>query len=302
MISFADALDESRTLLDGTAVDVYIAKASTDSRKVGTDRRIKTMISLMALARMHGYNFARKPDGTVNENAFPDNPDVRERLFRDRISKDEWRALLDRNIRFVIDPTLNAFIRYECDKVMDNGGNPSDYLANLYTDENGVESNTHVMWEFEAMFDQGLNYEDGLLRFLRFVNPKNTPDGPDFCPNGIEDATNDTLFRLYQQGNVVAQGYDRGVLQMRVPHKHEDGGMAYMWDNVYIGMSFFGEEYSGFFRPNVNGASNFLDGMNTMSMYGVRLDPESARHRADWATSDIARLPHDNGSYEKAVR
>ena len=40
MISLSQALEESRTLLDGTPLDVYIAKESTDSRKVGTDRSI----------------------------------------------------------------------------------------------------------------------------------------------------------------------------------------------------------------------------------------------------------------------
>ncbi len=299
MISLSQALQESRTLLDGTSLDVYIAKASTDSRKVGTDRRIKTMISLMTLARMHGYNFARKSDGTPNEGAFPENPDVREKLLHERISTDEWKSMLDNDIRFVIDNTLNAFIKYECVKVIENGGNPSDYLANVYENENGELENTHVMWEFEAMFDQGLNYEDGLLRFLAFVNPIDPNEHvKQFCPNGIEDTTSDAFFRLYQENGKIAEGYDRGVLQIRVPHR-TDNGIAYAWDNVYVGLSFFGEEYSGFSRPNVDGASNFLDGMNTMSMYKKRLYGIDNAARARWASSDIARMPHGNGSFER---
>lgn len=288
MMSFADAIDGQRLLRDGTPIDVYIAKASTDSRKIGTDRRIKTMISLMALARMHGYNFA-EVDG-----AFPDNPQLRERMLSGRIPASEWRDMLNgRDIRFIDgDRRLNAFLNYECRKVLDNGGNPYDYLANTYTDANGDKQNTHVMWEFEAMFDQGLNYEDSLLHFLHTMDDK-------FCPNGIDDM-GDYNFRLYRDGSGSAAGYDNGVLQMQVPHQMGDGSMAYVWDNVYIGMSFFGEDYSGFSRPNVSGASNFLDAMNTMSYYGKQLDETSARFRAMWATADIGRMPRDGGALGKA--
>lgn len=311
MVSLTQALDESRRLLDGTEIDMYIAKASTDSRKVGTDRRIKTMITLMAKARLNGYNFARNPDGSLNEDAFPDNAELRERLSREEIPISEWKELIPiseqgevigDSVRFVTDDSLNAFITYECKKVLQNGGNPSDYLANVFVDpETGQEMRTNVMWEFEAMFEQGLSYEDHLLKFLHFVNP--TPEGSyvsQFCPDGIEDTTTDALFRLYQVGGEIAQDYDRGVLQMRVPHRGDDGKLVYAWDNVYIGLSFFGEEYSGFSRPNVDGSSNFLDGMNTMSMYGKSLDGFSARQRALWATSDISRWPHGNGSIERA--
>ena len=79
-----------------------------------------------------------------------------------------------------------------------------------------------------------------------------------------------------------------------------DGSTRYVWDNVYIGMSFFGEDYSGFSRPNVAGASNFLDAMNTMSYYGKQLDEKAARFRAMWASADIGRVPHDGGAIGKA--
>lgn len=288
MMDFADTIEDQRLLRDGTAVDVYIAKASTDSRKIGTDRRIKTMISLMALARMHGYNFA-KSDG-----AFPDNPEFRERMLSRRIPTSEWRQMLqgEQRVMFTTDEKLNAFLNYECRKILTDGGNPSDYLANVYTDANGVDHNTHVMWEFEAMFDQGLNYEDGLLRFLHTMDPT-------FCPSGVDDPGSYT-FRLAHDGDGLAQGYDSGVLQMQVPHRMANGSISYLWDNVYIGMSFFGEDYSGFSRPNVDGASNFLDAMNTMSYYGAQLDEKAARFRAMWASADLGRLPRDGGAIGKA--
>lgn len=287
MIDFTDAIQDHLMLRDGTAVDAYCAKASTDSRKIGTDRRVKTMISLMALARMHGYNFARV------DGAFPENAEIRDRLLSAPISSGEWRGLMHDGIRFSTDPQLDAFLRFECRKILQNGGNPSDYLACVYTDADGIERNTHVMWEFEAMFDQGLTYEDGLLRFLSSMDPG-------LCPSGIYDGTQDRLFRLAKDGDSLAHGYDAGVLQMQVPHMMSNGSVAYLWDNVYIGMSFFGEDYSGFSRPNIDGASNFLDAMNTMSYYGVQLDEKAARFRAMWATADLGRLPHDGGAIGKA--
>ena len=293
MMTFSDAIEDNMMLRDGTSVDVYIAKASTDSRKIGTDRRIKTMISLMALARMHGYNFA-KLENAFPENAFPENAQIKETLLHNRIKRSDWQGYLDRGVVFTNDKRLNAFLTYECYKILENGGNPSDYLANTFTREDGSEYNSHVMWEFECMFEQGLNYEDGLLRFLHAVNPgkregSNEPVG--FCPNGIDDMSENYLFRLYRDGSGDASGYDAGVLQMQVPHKMSNGNTAYVWDNVYIGMSFFGEDFSGFTRPNIDGASTFLDGMNTMSYYGMQLDERSARLRAIWATSEYGRMP-----------
>ena len=95
---------------------------------------------------------------------------------------------------------------------------------------------------------------------------------------------------------------------MKVPHKnlqniaingHVYGAddTAYVWDTVYIGMSFFGEDYSGFSRPNIDGASNFLDAMNTRSYYGNELDEAKERFRAMWATSDLGRSPRGPNSF-----
>lgn len=294
MVSFSDTLQDQRLLRDGTAIDVYIAKASTDSRKIGTDRRIKTMISLMALARMHGYNFAESDGAFPNDPKLQDGTSLREAMLTRRVQTSEWRRMLaDGDIEFSLDPQMNAFLNYECRKVLQNGGNPYDYLANTYTDSDGNRQNTHVMWEFEAMFEQGINYEDSLLRFLHSMDEK-------LCPNGIDDMGESYNFRLYRDGSGSVAGYDNGVLQMLVPHVDSNGQTKYVWDNVYIGMSFFGEDYSGFSRPNINGASNFLDAMNTMSYYGKQLDESSARFRAMWATADIGRIPRGNGSIGKA--
>ena len=298
MIDFSSTIEEGVRLLDGTMVDAYCAKASTDSRKIGTDRRIKTMISLMALSRMHGYNFSNVEGSFPVDEDHPENKEIREMLPSRRIPTSKWKQWLsgDRKMLFISnDPKLNAFLNYECRKVLANGGNPSDYLANTFTDANGVVRNTHIMWEFEAMFDQGVTYEDSLLHFLHTMDPG-------LCPDGIEDGGDSYLFALARDKDDggLAKGFDSGVLQMKVPHAMADGRTFYIRDNVYIGMSFFGEDYTGFSRPNINGASNFLDAMCTLSYYGVELDEPSVKRMVAWASSEIGRGSKGKGSIGKA--
>ena len=287
IIDFVDSIKsvggKPLMLRDGTPIDNYIAKASTDSRKVGTDRRVKTMITLMTKARLNGYNFAK------SDKAFPNDPDLKERLLHERIPSGDWVRIMRDGITLSSDPKIDAFLKYEYRKISEDGGNFSDYLACTYSDANGIESNTHVMWEFEAMFERGVEYENCLLKFLHSMDDK-------FCPNGFDDTTDSKyLFRLKPD----AKDFDYGVLEMEVPYPLDNGNVAYLWANAYIGMSFFGEEYSGFSQPNVDGASNFMDAMNTYAYYGAQLDERQARFRHMWATSDLGRI-RDGGAIGKA--
>lgn len=303
IVDFAQALEEDVHAFGGFAIDMFCAKASTDSRKIGTDRRIKTMISLMAVARMRGYNFAE------SDAAFPNDPQFKERMLHDRVPTHIWKTVLkDNDIDFVENDSaygkrMNAFLNYECRKILDNGGNPFDYLATRYTGLDGVVVNTSVMWEFEAMFDLSLAYEDDLLKFLHLMDP-------DLCPNGLEDDRDDReaqnmvkpyIFRLARDPELgpngesrIASGYDEGVLQMLVPYTFK-GETRWVRNNVYVGRSFFGEDFSGFSRPNVEGSSLFLDAAMTEAYYGAQLDDERNRIRHKWATSNIGRI-RDGGA------
>lgn len=289
MISLTDVIEDAMRLKNGFDVGAYCAAASTDSRKIGTDRRIKTMISLMAIARMTGYNFAR------SAGSFPDDPEIKEALSNERLGIDFWADYYGGNdiksIKFCHDEKLSAFINHECKKIFDNGGNPSDYLGTTFTGVLGDQSaNEHVMWEFECMFENSLNYEDMLLRYLNYMMPG-------LCPSGVEDASEDKLFRLYQENGDLGTGFDKGMLQMEVPYPTADGRISYIWSNVYVGMSFFGEDWSGNSRPNVRGASDTLDAENTNSYYGMELSGEKFRERGIWSTADQARPPADSGEY-----
>jgi hypothetical protein len=261
---------------------------------------------------MRGYNFANVDGAFPIDENFPENEGLRERMLTERIKREEWVQWTNNGSRpmlFTNDRQMNAFRNYEVNKILADGGNPYDYLANRYTNADGIECDTHVMWEFEAMFDQGLNYENDLLRYLHAMMP-------DFCPNGVNDTRSDCLFRLARDNDSqddnapLATGFNRGVLQMQVPYelpagflgKNSPSQTRYLWANVYVGLSFFGEEYSGFSRPNIDGASNYLDAMNTAAYYGNELDERRARQRKEWATSDMGRSkpPRDGGAWGKA--
>ena len=289
MINLTDILEDTMILKNGLQVDAYCAAQSTASRKIGTDRRIKSMISLMAMARMEGYNFAK------TKEAFPNDPEIKEALLSGRLPTDFWANYFigagehDTPVLFTNDKEMNAFLNYECKKIFDNGGNPSDYLASTFMGEDGNEHNSNVMWEFECMFDNSLHYEDALLKFLHLVNPG-------LCPNGINDATEDKTFRLYREGaDDLGAGYDRGMLQVKAPFPMSDSNISYVWSSVAVGLSFFGEEYSGHSRPNVSGASDMLDAENTGSYYGVVLNDEKSKLRAAWATADLSSVAAPDG-------
>lgn len=315
MVSISDMIDgQDMILMDGTAIDAVCASQSTESRKIGLSKRIKTMSTLMTIARMHGYNFANV-DGAfpVDEN-HPENEEIRERLatiattdadgqYVHGLSRSDWKRYFGksdwnarnftqggREVLFCADQQVNLFLNYECRKVLANGGNPTDYLTNMMTDGEEREFNTHVMWEFECMFESSLAYEDSLLKYMHMLNPQ-------LCPNGIDDMTEETWFRVYRDENNNAEGYDRGVLQMLVPHHDLKGNKIGLWQNVYAGMSFFGEDYTGSSRANIEGADNMLDAANTVSMYGRQQRGQSARRRFLWSTSAYGRPPKDGGAF-----
>jgi hypothetical protein len=153
------------------------------------------------------------------------------------------------------------------------------------------------MWEFECLFSSSLNYEDLLLRFFHMMDPG-------MCPNGLEDSTEETLFRLYRdESGDLNSGFDTGVLQMQVPYPMPDdpSSVSYVWSVVAAGMSFFGEDYAGFTRANIRGGSDMLDAENTEQYYNIGPTGRRARMQAAWATSGLARLLFDaTSSWEKS--
>jgi ribA/ribD-fused uncharacterized protein len=84
-------------------------------------------------------------------------------------------------------------------------------------------------------------------------------------------------------------GQDYGVLQMLVPHYDKDGRMFKVPENVYLSFGFFGEEFSGFKKVNIDGFNRSIDSLNVSSnMNGFELSQVMALGRRDH--SSVAEL------------
>ena len=277
MSNIVDENDNPRTLMDGTMLDSYVDARTTMNRRIGTLSRLRTMETLIRMARMNGYNFA------YAAGAFPEaNPNAQEGskewaayAMRESLkgypppSQDDWRRVFN-SIKFHTDPLIDAFVRHNCKKCLDDGGNPSHFLASQFIDESidpDNPVNSMFQWEYLASFENSLTYEDAFLKFFHLLNPHGNFDG-EFCPNGIDDNSDNCLFRLKQdEDGVLADGYDLGVLQMQVPHRFKDitngsSRWVYIWECVFSGTGFFGEDFSAGSRPNIEGASRMSDTLN----------------------------------------
>ncbi len=295
MGSFADA-EDGFSLGNGMPIDMCYARESTVTRRGGTNKRIKTMEALMYMIRSDGkgHNFAADC-----AESFPFDPDVKNDLSTRRIMRDEWKKLLDDGIVFHGDPSVNAFVDQQVRAFYANDGNPSDFLANRFGDYY-----TDVYWEFPCMFRQSYSYEDDLLKFIHSMRP-------DLCPNGIngEYDKDKMLFRVCHD-----DGFDFGCLQARIPHRSSDdpNTVWYSYENLYAGFSFFGEEFSGFHRPNINGATDTIEAINTMAVEGKLPGGYRMKNYLLHSVSDVGKVPQSwmigtdlngiNGANRKAKR
>lgn len=245
-------------LKTGQMLDACYARESTTSRRVGTNKRIGTLQTLMFTARTQGYNFAEVKD------AFPGDPvlldgktRLKDALLHGPVPLIEWNALIDEDFKWHNDATINAFLKREISKFMENGGNPSDFLASQYDG-----AFTDVWWEFECMFDVSQRYQDGLMAWLNSMNEK-------LCAASTEDHSGDYYFKCMGPADTPDK-WMVNCMAMEVPHRNPvDDTVFYLWENVYAGWSFVNfNDFSGAHRINVNGASNALDAISTIALAG----------------------------------
>lgn len=294
-----DGNDAPRTLRSGTPISMFVDTKTTESRRVGTTNRLRTMETLIREARRIGYNLAE------SDGFFPDRDSVVNGISVSELveqlrhwpppTKQQWDQVVQ-EVRFHRDPAIDAFVRFNCKKVLRDGGNPSHFLASTFVDDGGNRINPQWQWEYLASFENSLTYEDSFLRFFHAVNPSGQFDGR-FCPDGIDDNDSSCLFRLKQDeaGN-IADGYDLGVLQMQVPHRFVDiktgrSRWMHVWECVLSGTGFFGEDFSAGSRPNIEGASVLADVMNMVGNLDVDLPETLQRLRYGWSTADLGGLP-----------
>lgn len=262
-----------RRLQNGTPLDGCYATESTASRRLGSNKRIATLVTLMFTARDNdhgfGYNFAE------TDGAFRSNPELRERLRHERIPMTEWRDSIipngdPSNIEWHTDKEINAFLVNQIGLCLQFDINPSDFLASKFDGHP-----TNVFWEWEALFDTGWGYQNSLLKFFNMMMPS-------LCPPDLSGDGTGTFFRVCHE-----KDWDFGCMQVRIPHESaRDGSTFYTWGNMYAGWSFFGSDCSAWSKPSINGSSEALDALNTMSLMGKQPAGYNFRELMRWAKSD----------------
>lgn len=285
-----DLLDEKVAKLEnGIPISFYGAEATTKNRAIGTEKRVKTMMTLMEIARQSGYNWALYSD------SFPGNDELREKVRTGVMTKQEWSDLLlgGNTVAFTSDVLLNEWLNMECRKALTCGVNPTFLLASKYYDEAGnVIDDPHWKWEYNTMFEQSLAYEDMLLRFLNRMNPS-------LCPEGVMDKTTNHLFSLKRDMPTpwanrdeceLAGGYERGILQVYAPYQPRGTNeVVHQWANAYMGPHLLGKEH--FTVPNVRTSTRFNDAEATAAVANLDVDPSVRRLQIMWANTSRA-IPH----------
>lgn len=263
-------------------IDCATTPQTTASRRIGDNKRLGTMQTLMYMARTRGYNYANLiGDDQVFTNADGEKESIKERLTHGYMNREEWanngvypRADVENiAIKFSDDPKLDRWIKTELVHFATNGGNPTDYLCSEFDG-----NHTNIWWEFECMFETSKEYQDNLLKFLNSMDDR-------LCPSSTEDTREDLIFR------VKPDGHD---MQMQVPHK-DSKGTYYSWVNAYAGWSFFNfNDFTGKSQVNVNGFSDTLDAIATHELAGRKAVDKAYRTMLERSISDIGEVKHSN--------
>lgn len=264
----------------GTDVDIDCATTpqTTASRRIGSNKRLGTMQTLMYMARTRGYNYADLVgDDQMFENANGERESIKERLSHGYMTRGEWASVGVRPgarpesiaVKFSDDAGLDAWIKKELVRFADNGGNPTDYLCSEFDG-----GHTDIWWEFECMFETSKEYQDNLLKFLSSMDRE-------LCPSSTDDPREDLIFR------VNPDGHD---MQMQVPHT-DSMGVYYSWVNAYAGWSFFNfNDFTGKSQVNVNGFSDTLDAIATHELAGRQAVSKAYRAMLERSLSDIGEV------------
>lgn len=287
MVGAANTAADDRTFRNGVKIDAFYARESTASRRIGTNKRMGTLQTLMLMARTEGYNFA-KTDGSFPSDNEANRAieeklgiDIKETLIGGYIPTSMWRQIVDEGVVWHSDEKINNFLNVEMRKWMANGGNPTDYLCSQFETEDGT-ADTDIWWEFECMFSATDAYQDQLMRFLHSMNPK-------LCAESIDDSSEGHLFRCMPCDG--KDPFSTHCMAMEVPHRDPRGGWYYNWENVYAGWSFINfNDFSGAHKINVNGSSDALDAVATLAL--ANRIPSMDEYRA-WlrsAMSDVGEF------------
>lgn len=247
-------------LRHGRSIDMVTAAESFASRRLAWGKRMCTLktLALTMATPPFGYNYAE------HDAAFPDNPEIKERLINERIPIEEWPSIVGNITRFSADPEIDALLREQVSLAIKTGTiNPSDILATKFGDQY-----TFMYVDYDFMFNTDIGFQNALMKWYNSMQP-------DVCPPNIDsyyDRTDGKGY-LFKPLLDVQSEYERGCLQMAVPHKSPvTGNIFYHWENVYLSFSFFNDDYSGLHKVGLNGANRTMEQLNAMAISGKPLE------------------------------
>lgn len=213
---------EDHRLPDGTCIDVFLAAATTAGRREGSNRRRDTMLTMMHMT----FKNDRWRFNIAQDQEFA-NEQFREALLHGRVPLETWKRVE----QFYADPVLDNFVKDMVAKAERIGINPSDFFANKYRREDGTFLRANNYYEFELMLSVDYEWQNNYLKLMNKLNPA-------FCPAGLDDASENHLFRCCQES-----GPNAYCMQMQVPWK-SGAKSGYTWENVYASWAFFGDDTS----------------------------------------------------------
>ena len=285
MIDAYDVIKGKLTLKNGALLDAIVAAATTGGRKEGTDNRLKTMYSMMAVARAENYNLAFCP------SSFPSHPELKTALQQGVVEMSVWKDLLKPNeiFPFTGDPDIDALLTHDCLQMMYNGHNPSHLLATYFVPESGNPFVTGYGFEYDALLIPTIRYEDKFLKWMHYMDIK--IDGKKgLSPNGINDKSREYLFALKRENGDIAAGFDRGILQMELPFQISPNKVSYVWNNTYVGYSEIGKDTTADTSPNVNNAAAFPDANSMGEQMKLPIPEHIRRQLANRGVSDFGHI------------
>ena len=258
-------------LRNGHSIDMVTAAESFASRRLAWGKRMCTLKSLAITIATppYGYNYAEHPDSFPDLRAAANGGDqwaveLMARLQTERIPIEEWSNIYSSIGKISSDPEIDAMLKKQIELAMKTGTvNPSDILA---TRIGGQYTFMYVDYDF--MFDTSLSFQNTLMKWYNSMQP-------DVCPPSIDSYYDRKdgkgyLFKPLLEGQ---SEYDRGCLQMAVPHRSAvTGNIFYHWENVYISFSFFNDDYSGLHKIGLNGANRTMEQLNAMAISGKPLE------------------------------